>query len=89
MTGWGGGWRVATLPHGTSFKGISYRGVHSLVTLCPICSKLTVLQTSLLMCSQCRAMKGIKAYHVILDFLQDVIIGHNKFFCRCPVCYVG
>lgn len=28
-------------------------------------------------------------YHVVFDFLQDVIIGHNQFFRCCAICYIG
>ena len=27
--------------------------------------------------------------HIVFDFLQNVIIGHNQFFCCCSICYIG
>lgn len=38
---------------------------------------------------QHKSFKRNSPYHVVFDFLQDVIIGHNQFFCCCAICYIG
>lgn len=38
---------------------------------------------------QHKTFKRNSPYHVVFDFLQDVVIGHNQFFCRCSICYIG
>lgn len=36
-----------------------------------------------------KSLREIPPYHVVFDFLQDVVIGHNQFFCCCSICYIG
>lgn len=36
-----------------------------------------------------KSFKRNPPYHVVFDFLQDVIIGHNQFFCCRAICYIG
>lgn len=38
---------------------------------------------------QQKSCKRNPPYHVVFDFLQDVIIGHNQFFCCRAICYIG
>lgn len=38
---------------------------------------------------QHKTTKRDSSYHVVFDFLQDVIIGHNQFFRCCSICYIG
>lgn len=79
------------LPYRTALHFLNTTGCMKVTCMIPNNLQTKMLKYSLLIPAkdQHKTFKINSPYHVVFDFLQDVIIGHNQFFCCRSICYIG